>query len=89
MAPILPLPAARRTAGDARVRQTDRVTPSEPDFPLEAAMGKWIRTILLALLVMFAIFYLYTRPEAAAEFVKFIFGIFDSIGRFFDSLARG
>lgn len=52
-------------------------------------MGKWIRTILLALLVMFAIFYLYTRPEAAAEFVKVVFGIFDSIGRFFDSLARG
>ncbi len=51
-------------------------------------MGKWIKTILLALILMFAIFYLYTRPEAAAEFVRFIFGIFDSIGRFFDSLAR-
>lgn len=52
-------------------------------------MGKWIRTVLLALLVMFAIFYLYTRPESAAEFVKIIVGTFDSIGRFFDSLARG
>ena len=51
-------------------------------------MGKWIRTILLALLVMFAIFYLYTRPEAAAEFVKAIFGIFDAIGRFFNELLR-
>ncbi len=29
-------------------------------------MGKWIKTILLALVVVFAIFYLYTRPEAAA-----------------------
>ncbi|MDO5534017.1 MAG: hypothetical protein Q4F65_05140 [Propionibacteriaceae bacterium] len=52
-------------------------------------MGKWIRTVLLALLLMFAIFYLYTRPEAAADFVKFVFGIFDSIRRFFDTLARG
>ncbi len=51
-------------------------------------MGKWIKTIVLALVVMFAIFYLYTRPEAAAEFVHFVFGIFDSIGRFFDTLAR-
>lgn len=51
-------------------------------------MGKWIKTILLALIAMFAIFYLYTRPEAAAEFVHFLLGIFDSIGRFFDSLAR-
>lgn len=51
-------------------------------------MGKWIKTIVLALIVMFAIFYLYTRPEAAAEFVRSLFHIFDSIGRFFDSLAR-
>ena len=51
-------------------------------------MGKWIKTILLALIAMFAIFYLYTRPEAAADFVKFVFGIFDAIGRFFDTLAR-
>lgn len=50
-------------------------------------MGKWTRTIVWALIVMFAIFYLYTRPEAAADFVKSIFGIFDSIGRFFASLA--
>ena len=51
-------------------------------------MGKWIKTVVVFLLVMFAIFYLYARPEAAAEFVKAIFGIFDSIGRFFDSLVR-
>lgn len=51
-------------------------------------MGKWARSILLALLVMFMIFYLYTRPEAAADFVKFVFGIFDSIGRFFERLAQ-
>ena len=51
-------------------------------------MSKITKTIVSALIVMFLIFYLYTRPEAAAEFVKAIFGIFDSIGRFFDSLVR-
>jgi len=50
-------------------------------------MGKWVKTVFWTLLVAFAIFYLYTRPEAAAEFVKGIFGIFDSLGRFFRSLA--
>ena len=29
-------------------------------------MGKFIKTLALALVVGFAIFYLYTRPEAAA-----------------------
>lgn len=51
-------------------------------------MGKWFKTILLSLLVMFAIYYLYTSPEAAADFVKGVFGIFDSLGRFFSSLVR-
>ena len=51
-------------------------------------MGKWIRTIVLFLLVAFAIFYLYTRPEAAADFIRGLVQIFDSLGRFFDSLAR-
>ncbi|MFV0452883.1 MAG: hypothetical protein ACK5LS_11705 [Propioniciclava sp.] len=59
-----------------------------PVFPLEALMGKWTRTIVLALVIMFAIYYLYTRPEAAAEFVKMVLGIFDSIGRFFSQLAQ-
>ena len=49
-------------------------------------MGKWTRSIVWALVIMFVIYYLYTRPEAAADFVKTIFGIFDSIGRFFSSL---
>ena len=49
-------------------------------------MVKWMKTVLLALLVLFALYYLYTRPEAAADFVKGVFGIFDAIGRFFDSL---
>ena len=51
-------------------------------------MEKWIRIILIALLVMFAVYYLYTRPEAAADFVKMVLGIFDSLGRFFEHLAK-
>ncbi|MDN5572181.1 MAG: hypothetical protein L0G22_13170 [Propionibacteriaceae bacterium] len=51
-------------------------------------MSKLIRNIVTALLVMFLIFYLYTRPEAAADFVKTVFGVFDSIGRFFSELVR-
>lgn len=51
-------------------------------------MSKWIKTILSALLVMFIIYYIYTRPESAAQFVRTVFGIFDSIGRFFEGLVR-
>ena len=51
-------------------------------------MSKWIKTILMVLVVGFALFYLYTRPEAAANAVKDFFGIFDSIGRFFTTLSR-
>lgn len=50
-------------------------------------MGKFVKNVLLALLVAFLIFYLYTRPEAAADFVKGVFGIFDAVGRFFTRLA--
>ncbi len=51
-------------------------------------MGKWIKTILLVLVVGFALFYLFTRPEAAAEAVKNFFGAFEAVGRFFTQLAR-
>ncbi len=51
-------------------------------------MNKWIKTGVLALVVAFAIFYLYTRPEAAAHVVKAALGIVDSIGRFFGTLAQ-
>lgn len=51
-------------------------------------MSKLIKTVLMVLLVAFALFYLYTRPEAAGEFVKAVFGIFDAIGRFFTSLVK-
>lgn len=50
-------------------------------------MGKLVKNTLWALLVAFLIFYLITRPEAAAGIVKNVFTVFDSIGRFFTRLA--
>ncbi|HSN42704.1 MAG TPA: hypothetical protein VLR88_01450 [Propionibacteriaceae bacterium] len=51
-------------------------------------MIKSLKTVVWTLIVAFALFYLYTRPEAAAEFVKGLFGFVDSVGRFFTSLAQ-
>lgn len=50
-------------------------------------MGKWIKKILLVLVVGFVLFYLFTRPEAAAEAVRTFLGAFESIGTFFTTLA--
>ncbi|NHB85987.1 hypothetical protein G7085_19485 [Tessaracoccus sp. HDW20] len=50
-------------------------------------MGTWIKKILLILIVAFVLFYLFTRPEAAAEAVRTFFGAFESIGTFFTTLA--
>lgn len=52
---------------------------------------KWIKRIVLVLVVIFALFYLITRPEDAAAAVRgaftAIWGAFQSLGRFFTSLA--
>ena len=53
----------------------------------EDAVGGWIKKILVVLIAAFVVFYLFTRPEAAAEAVKTFFGAFEAIGRFFTSLA--
>lgn len=50
-------------------------------------MQKWIKTAVLVLVIGFALFYLFTQPEAAANAVKTFFGAFDSIFRFFAQLA--
>lgn len=47
----------------------------------------WLKKALLVLVAAFVLFYLFTRPEAAAEAVKSFFGAFEAIGRFFTSLA--
>jgi hypothetical protein len=52
---------------------------------------KWVKIIGLALVVIFALFYMITRPEDAAEAVQGAFGAVwtasDAVGRFFTSLA--
>ena len=54
----------------------------------EAWMSKWIKTIVLVLIVGFCLFYLYTRPAEAASAVKGVFGMFDALGKFFTELAK-
>ena len=51
-------------------------------------MSKWIKTIVLVLIVGFCLFYLYTRPAEAASAVKGVFGMFDALGKFFTELAK-
>lgn len=50
-------------------------------------MGGWIKKAAVVLVVAFAVFYLFTRPEDAAAAVRTFFGAFASVGRFFSSLA--
>lgn len=50
-------------------------------------MKKWTMGFIWALVAAFVIYYLYTRPEAAAEFVRSVFSAVDSLGRFFNKLA--
>lgn len=51
-------------------------------------MGKLIKNVLLALLVGFLVYYLVTKPEAAAEMVKGVFAFFAAIPKFFAQLAK-
>ncbi|WP_197429910.1 hypothetical protein [Auraticoccus cholistanensis] len=47
----------------------------------------WLKKIAMILVVAFALYYLFTRPEDAAAAVRSFFGAFTSIGTFFDELA--
>ena len=51
-------------------------------------MSTWFKSIVWTLVILFLLFYLYTRPEAAADVVKSAFGMVDSVGRFFTSLVE-
>ncbi|MEO7587733.1 MAG: hypothetical protein ABIS84_06855 [Arachnia sp.] len=48
----------------------------------------WIKKIVIVLVAAFVVFYLFTRPEAAAEAVKTFFSAFESIGTFFTTLVE-
>lgn len=50
-------------------------------------MTDWVKKALYVLVVAFALYYLFTRPESAAHAVKTFFGAFNSLGRFFTTLA--
>ncbi len=51
-------------------------------------MVNWVKKALIVLVAAFVVFYLFTRPEAAAEAVKTFFGAFEALGRFFTTLAN-
>ena len=51
-------------------------------------MSKWVKTILWVLVIGFCLFYLFSRPDAAASSVAGFFGAFESISRFFVALSR-
>lgn len=78
---------------DARVsRAESRVLFGRLDDVTHAEYGgmtvvSWIKRVLVVLVAAFIVFYLFTRPEAAAEAVKTFFGAFEALGRFFTSLA--
>ncbi|GAA1809285.1 hypothetical protein [Agromyces neolithicus] len=52
---------------------------------------KWVKRIVIALVVVFAFFYMVTRPEDAANAVQgavgAVWGGVQSVGQFFTSLA--
>lgn len=52
---------------------------------------KWIKRIVVTIVVIFALFYLFTRPESAAQAVKTagaaVGTAFDSVVTFFNTLA--
>jgi hypothetical protein len=49
-------------------------------------MGRFVKTALIWIAVAFLIYYIYTRPEAAAQFVRTILGSFDRLIRFFHAI---
>jgi hypothetical protein len=52
-------------------------------------MKGFLQRILLFLTVGFCLFYLITRPEDSANAVSGFFGAFESLVRFFNTLATG
>lgn len=52
---------------------------------------KWLQKVLVIIIAVFALFYLFTRPEAAAAAVRTVFialsHAFSSVITFFTSLA--
>lgn len=47
----------------------------------------WIKKILIFFVAAFVVFFLFTRPEDAADAVKVFFSAFKALGTFFTRLA--
>ena len=80
--------AARQVQTALRMMQTGRRScESLPPLRLGDIMVGWIKKVLLVLGIAFVVYYLFTRPEAAAEAIRAFFGAFESVVRFFSRLA--
>ena len=51
-------------------------------------MPKIVKTAIIWIIIAFCLWFAFTHPEAAANNVKIIFKVFDSVGRFFSQLAK-
>lgn len=81
-------PSARtRRVAPCRVARVTHTGGCLAGYRKERIVG-WIKKILVVLVAAFVVFYLFTRPEAAAEAVKTFFGAFQSLGTFFTSLVE-
>ncbi|HMR50275.1 MAG TPA: hypothetical protein PKE40_13180 [Arachnia sp.] len=49
-------------------------------------MIDWIKKIAIFLVAAFVLFFIFTRPEQAADVVRSIFDLFGSIATFFTSI---
>lgn len=49
-------------------------------------MPGWLKKAIWLVIVAFILFYVFTRPEAAAGAVRTFIGSFESVVRFFESL---
>lgn len=76
--------SARCSQDDAGLRADWKLKTS--DVVEAREMMGLLKKILIVLIAAFVLFYLFTRPEDAAEAVRTFFGAFEAIGRFFSSL---
>lgn len=61
----------------------------ETSVAKEGVMSKLIRNIVIVVVAAFLLYFLFTRPEDSAHAVRSFFSTFESIIRFFETLAQG
>ena len=55
----------------------------------EGKMKKWIINTLIGLFVLFCLYFTYVKPEQAANMVLVLPKAIDSLGIFFETIAKG